>query len=70
MQTVIAAAGTNAFPRGNYRGWYPDLGDEARFGLLALMQQQISIEEYQDTVQQMADDVKADDSIPKFTREA
>ncbi len=34
-----------------------------------LMQKQISIEEFQDAVQQMADDVKDDPSIPKYTRE-
>jgi N-acetylglucosamine transport system substrate-binding protein len=68
-QEAIANAGTNAFPTARYNSWYKDLQDEARFQLLALMQKQMSIEEYQDTVQQMADDVKADDSIPKYTRE-
>jgi N-acetylglucosamine transport system substrate-binding protein len=69
VNAVIANAGTNAFPRASYGDWYKDLADEARFQLLALMQKQIDIGEYQDTVQQMADDVKADDAIPKFTRE-
>jgi hypothetical protein len=33
------------------------------------MQKQISIEEYQSTVQDMADQVKDDDSVVKYTRE-
>ena len=69
IQSVIANAGENTFPRAKYGAWYKDLADEARFQLLALVQKQISIEEYQDTVQQMADDTKADDSIVKYTRE-
>jgi N-acetylglucosamine transport system substrate-binding protein len=69
-QEAIAAAGENGFPTASYQGWYKDLQDEARFQLLALMQKQISIEEYQDLVQEMADQVKEDDAIPKYTREA
>jgi N-acetylglucosamine transport system substrate-binding protein len=69
-QEAIAAAGDNGFPTARYQSWYKDLQDEARFQLLALMQKQISIEEYQDLVQEMADQVKEDDAIPKYTREA
>lgn len=69
-QEAIAAAGDNGFPTASYQAWYKDLQDEARFQLLALMQKQITIEEYQDLVQEMADQVKEDDAIPKYTREA
>ena len=68
-QAAIANAGANTFPTARYQGWYKDLQDEARFQLLALMQKQISIEEYQSTVQDMADQVKDDDSVVKYTRE-
>jgi N-acetylglucosamine transport system substrate-binding protein len=64
---AIAAAGANTF-RWRYPDWYPAFRDEARFVLLDLLQQSISVEEFQDNVQQLADDLKADDSIPKFTR--
>ena len=68
-QEAIANAGSNTFPTARYQSWYKDLQDEARFQLLALMQKQISIEEYQNTVQDMADQVKDDDSVVKYTRE-
>ena len=69
-QEAIANAGQNTFTTAKYQGWYKDLQDEARFQLLSLMQKQISIGEYQDAVQEMADQVKDDDAIPKYTREA
>lgn len=69
-QEAIAAAGENTFPTARYQGWYKDLQDETRFQLLALMQKQISIEEFQDLAQEMADTVMEDDAIPKYTREA
>jgi N-acetylglucosamine transport system substrate-binding protein len=69
-QQAIANAGENTFPTASYQGWYKDLQDETRFQLLALMQKQISIEEFQDLAQEMADQVAEDDAIPKYTREA
>ncbi|MCC6793084.1 MAG: extracellular solute-binding protein, partial [Thermomicrobiales bacterium] len=66
-QTAIANAGANTFPTARYQGWYKDLQDETRFQLLALMQTQISIEEFQDLAQEMADTVKDDEAIPKYT---
>lgn len=68
-QVAIANAGTNTFITARYQGWYKDLQDESRFQLLALMQKQITIEEFQDTVQEMADQVKDDEAIPKYTRQ-
>src|SRR5829696_3681264 len=67
-QEAIAGAGENTFGTARYQGWYKDLQDESRFQMLALMQKQISIEEFQDVVQEMADSVKEDDAIPKYTR--
>jgi N-acetylglucosamine transport system substrate-binding protein len=69
-QEAIASAGQNTFPTASYQSWYKDLQDETRFQLLALMQKQISIEEFQDIAQEMADQVKDDEAIPKYTREA
>jgi N-acetylglucosamine transport system substrate-binding protein len=69
-QEAIANAGANTLGAARFQGWYKDLYDEARFQLGALLQKQISIEEYQDTVQEMADQVKDDDGIEKFTRES
>ncbi len=69
-QQAITNAGANTFPNPSYQGWYKDLQDESRFQLLALMQKQIGISEFQDLVQEMADAVAEDDAIPKYTREA
>ena len=69
-QASITAAGTNTFPTARYGDWYKDLADEAKNQMAALLQKQSSIEEFQDAVQQMADTVKDDEAIPKYTREA
>lgn len=66
-QAAIAAAGTNTFTS-RYHDWYKDLGDEVKAEMAKLLQQRISIEEFQDTAQEMADTVKDDESIPKYTR--
>jgi N-acetylglucosamine transport system substrate-binding protein len=68
-EDAIANAGDNRFGGARFQGWYKDLYDEARFQLGSMLQGQISVEEYQDAVQEMADQVKDDDSIKKFTRE-
>jgi N-acetylglucosamine transport system substrate-binding protein len=67
MQTVLAAAGENTF-QSRYGGWYKLLNDEAKLVMADLLQKKISVEEFQETVQGIADDVKSDDSIPKYTR--
>jgi N-acetylglucosamine transport system substrate-binding protein len=64
---AIDAAGDNTFAA-RYGGWYKDLADEAKQQMAGLLQKQISIEEFMDTVQQAADDVKDDPDIPKFER--
>ena len=66
-QAAIAAAGANTFSA-RYGGWYPSFENEAKLQMADLLQVKISVEEFQENVQQLADDLKADDSIPKFTR--
>jgi N-acetylglucosamine transport system substrate-binding protein len=68
-QAALAAAGTNTFPSSSYSGWYKDLQDEASSQMGALLQKQISIDDFISSVQDMADQVKDDDSVPKYTRE-
>ena len=68
-QTAIQAAGENT-SIGLYQDWYDDLAEEAKGQMAALLQKQLSIEEFQDAVQEMADTVKDDESIPKYQREA
>jgi hypothetical protein len=51
-----------------YQDWYTEFGDEVKNQLAELLQMRISIEEFQDTVQEAADFVKDDPSIPKYTR--
>jgi N-acetylglucosamine transport system substrate-binding protein len=66
-QDALANAGENTIA-GRYRFWYPTLESESRNQMGALMTGQITVEEFQDIVQEEADAVAADDSIPKYTR--
>ena len=66
-QESIAAAGENTYVT-RYQDWYTEFGDEVKNQLAELLQMRISIEEFQDTVQEAADFVKDDPSIPKYTR--
>jgi N-acetylglucosamine transport system substrate-binding protein len=67
-QQALKDAGANTFSA-RYNTWYPDLEEAAKNQMGALLQKQISIDEFIGTVQQAADDVKDDDSIPKYHRE-
>ncbi len=69
VQDAIAAAGANTFAA-RYSGWYVDLNEEAKNNLGGLLQGQVSISEYIDAVQQMADDIREDEAIPKYERTA
>jgi N-acetylglucosamine transport system substrate-binding protein len=69
-QAAIAAAGDNTFPESSYGGWYADLQEEAKNKMGELVQGKISVEDFQNDVQDMADQVKSDDSIVKYTRPA
>jgi len=66
QDAITASAGQTYVAR--YGGWYKDLMDEAKQAMADLMQKKISVDDYIDTVQDAADTVKGDDSIPKFTR--
>jgi N-acetylglucosamine transport system substrate-binding protein len=52
-----------------YKDWYTDLTNATRDAMGELLTNRISPEEFADRVQQVADDTKADDSIPKYTHE-
>ncbi|MBW3633887.1 MAG: N-acetylglucosamine/diacetylchitobiose ABC transporter substrate-binding protein [Chloroflexi bacterium] len=66
-QEAIAAAGENTYVT-RYQDWYTEFGDEVKNQMAELLQMRISIEEFQDSVQEAADFVKEDESIPKYTR--
>lgn len=67
-QDAIANAGENTFAS-RYADWYPPLDTDStdQFGLL--MTGGATVEEVLQNIQDSADAVKADDSIPKYTRE-
>ena len=66
---IVEAAGDNIF---DYQidAWYTPLNEELRDRTGDLMTGRITPEEWIDAVQAKADEVKADDSIPKYTRSA
>lgn len=66
-QEVIAAAGENTYVT-RYQDWYTEFGDEVKNQLAELLQLRISIEDFQNNVQDAADFLRDDDSIPKYTR--
>ncbi len=66
---IVEAAGDNIF---DYQidAWYTPLNDELRDRTGDLMTGRMTPEEWIEAVQAKADEVKADDSIPKYTRSA
>ncbi len=68
-QEVTQAAGEHLFTPPKYSSWYQVLGDEVTVQMGALVGGQIDPDGFIDAVQQAADAVREDDSIPKFTRE-
>lgn len=64
------AAGQNIITDARFEGWYKELFDYATKQTNALMYGRISVDEFMNTVQKKADDVKADSSITKQTRNA
>jgi len=68
-QDAIAAAGENTFAS-RYADWYPQLSTDSRDQFGVLMTGGASVEEVLQAIQESADAVKADDTIPKYTREA
>jgi N-acetylglucosamine transport system substrate-binding protein len=67
VQAALTAAGDNTF-QSRYGSWYKDLQDEAKLQMASLLQKQSSIEDFMDSVQNMADQVKDDDAIVKYQR--
>lgn len=68
-QEGIKAAGSNTWSS-RYAGWYADLDDESKnqFGLL--LTGQTNVDDMVSTLQDLTNQIREDDSIPKFTREA
>lgn len=66
-QTALSNAGENTI-YSRYPEWYPPLATESANQFGALMTGQINAEEFMDNMQEVADEVTEDDSIPKYTR--
>ncbi|MFC7719665.1 hypothetical protein [Nonomuraea recticatena] len=64
------AAGQNIITDARFEGWYKELFDYAWQQQNTLMAGRLTVEEYLDKVQKKADDIKADSSIAKQTRNA
>ncbi|MEZ4622743.1 MAG: hypothetical protein R2867_45595 [Caldilineaceae bacterium] len=64
---LVEAAGDNIF---DYQidAWYTPLNDEMRDRTGDLMTGRMSPEEWADALQAKADEIKADDTIPKYSR--
>lgn len=71
LQSAIAIADAAGDEQFEYLldGWYRDLNDELRDRTGDLLTGRMTPEEWIDAVQSKADEVKADDSIVKYTRE-
>ncbi|MGH2532108.1 MAG: N-acetylglucosamine/diacetylchitobiose ABC transporter substrate-binding protein [Thermomicrobiales bacterium] len=66
-QQAIEASGENQV-LARFGGWYPDLQEIAKNSMGELLQGVISIDEFIESVQEVADTVKDDESIPKYER--
>ena len=72
MQSAVAMVekcGNDVFPGMRYGGWYSDLGKEASAKMGDMLTMRITPDEFAEAVQAMADKVKADPEVTKFTRE-
>jgi len=65
----IAAAGTNTWSS-RYSGWYADLNEESKYQIGLLLTGGASVEDVVSTLQDLTDQIREDDSVTKFTREA
>lgn len=66
-QEAITAAGENTYVT-RYQDWYQQFADDVKYQLADLLLMRISIEEFQTAAQDLADSLRDDDSIPKYTR--
>jgi len=72
MQSAVAmaeACAGNVFPGMRYGGWYSDLSKEVNAKMGDLLTKRITPDEFIEAAQEMADKVKADPEVSKFTRE-
>jgi N-acetylglucosamine transport system substrate-binding protein len=65
---AVAASGNNIYARPLFGTWYSDLNTEVGNSTGALMTGQIEPEEFIERVQGVADEVKGDPDIPKYSR--
>ena len=67
LQAAVTEAGENTFIA-RYGDWYADLSEEVDNLFGQLMTGRVSVADFQSGAQEIADDVKGDDSIPKYER--
>jgi len=65
---VVEECNGKVFPFFSYGGWYGDLGKESSAKMGELLTKVITPDEFVEAVQKMADKVKADPEVTKFTR--
>lgn len=66
---MVEKCGDSVFPGMRYGGWYSDLNKEASAQMGEMLTKRITPEQFVETVQAMADKVKTDPEVTKFTRE-
>jgi N-acetylglucosamine transport system substrate-binding protein len=69
-QEADLAAGNDKFSGARFAGWYPDLDEESKLQFSMLLTGQASVDDVISTLQDLTDQIRDDESIPKFTREA
>lgn len=71
LQSALDAAETAGDGLFNYlwRNWYAPMNDASRDNMGELLTMRITPEQFVENVQAIADEVKADDDIPKYTHE-
>ena len=65
---VTAAAGDQLMPTMRFGGWYKAIDDEFTVQMGSLLTNDITVDEFLDAMQTIADDTANDDSVPKFQR--
>jgi N-acetylglucosamine transport system substrate-binding protein len=66
--TAVENAGEHILERPSFTNWYTPLSTEVDNSMGSLLTGRISPEEFVERVQEVADEVKEDDDIPKYTR--
>jgi N-acetylglucosamine transport system substrate-binding protein len=68
VRETIDAAGANTWAS-NYGAWYADLYEEVQNTMGGVMTGEMTVDEVIERMQSLTDEVREDDSIPKYTRE-